>query len=171
MAYPAEQVRVGGWLIAVYKAITFYDVDDPVFDDYEATIMAAKSAEFLSSIRALGKIDNSKYEIYRKLARLKPTQGVALSAELEKLGALSIDRKRGSDAAEIIAVTADVTTKAGVLASAAQVFEVYHPTDKARARDRPRGPSTGTGPNSRRTRMRSALCWDTCRRISGFIPT
>jgi hypothetical protein len=111
MASQAEQVRAGGWIIAHYKAVNFYDVDDTVFDDYEAIIVAAKSAEFLSTIRALGRIDNKKYEVYRKLARLKPKQAAGMLAELEKLGALAVERE-ATDPADIVAVTSNLTTKA-----------------------------------------------------------
>jgi predicted DNA-binding ribbon-helix-helix protein len=63
MKFPAEQVRAGGWIAAIYKAIRYYDVDDPAFDHFEATIVSGKTAEFLSSIRALGKVDQQQYEV------------------------------------------------------------------------------------------------------------
>jgi len=45
MNFISDSVRTGGWLVAIYKAISFYDVDDPVFDEYEATVLAGKAAQ------------------------------------------------------------------------------------------------------------------------------
>jgi hypothetical protein len=39
MTYPVESVRTGGWLVAIYKAISCYDIDDPSFDHFEDTIV------------------------------------------------------------------------------------------------------------------------------------
>jgi len=62
MTFTAEQVLAGGWIAAIYKAIRYYDVDDPALDHFEATIISGKTADFLSSIRALGNVDRQKYE-------------------------------------------------------------------------------------------------------------
>ena len=34
MAFTTGQVRTGGWLVTIYNAISYYDVDDPAFDEY-----------------------------------------------------------------------------------------------------------------------------------------
>jgi hypothetical protein len=133
MHYPPEQVRSGGWIVAIYKALAVYDVDDPAFDDYEATVNAAKAAEFLSSIRSLGRVDAKQYEIYRRLARIKPKQSIEVLKELEKLGALEVEWAPRTDPVSVKAVTASDSSKAGVFATAAKFFEAHNPSAKARA--------------------------------------
>jgi hypothetical protein len=128
-----EQVRVGGWLLAIYKAISYYDVDDPVFDEYEATVIAGKTAQYLSSIRALGKIDASKHEVYRKIARLKPRPAIEVLKELEKLSAVEVEWKKNADPPAVISVKTLVTSKAEVLATSSKVFDQFQPTPSARA--------------------------------------
>jgi len=133
MSYSPEQVRSGGWIVAIYKAIAVYDVDDPAFDDYEATINAAKAAEFLSSIRSLGRIDARQYETYRRLARIKPNQSIDVLRRLEKVGGLEAKWDTRTEPPSVNAVEASVTSKAGVFATTAKFFEAHSPTAKARA--------------------------------------
>lgn len=71
MRQSTEEVRIGGWLVSIYKAISSYDVDDPAFDDYESVITSAKTAELLSSIRSLGTVDHQKFEV-RSLSEIFP---------------------------------------------------------------------------------------------------
>jgi len=132
MTHSADHVRCGGWLVAIYKAIASYDVDDPAFDDYDATIISAKAAEFLSSIRSLGRVDSQKYEVYRRLARIKPSQSVDLLRQLESLGALTVEWNKSTDPVSVSAVTAVATTKAAVLVAVAQLFEAHSASPKAR---------------------------------------
>jgi hypothetical protein len=133
MPYPPEQVRSGGWIVAIYKALAVYDVDDPAFDDYEATVTAAKAAEFLSSIRSLGRVDAKQYEIYRRLARIKPKQSIEVLKELEKLEALEVEWDTRTDPVSVKAVTASDSSKAAVFATAATFFEAHNPSAQARA--------------------------------------
>jgi hypothetical protein len=133
MNFPAEQVRAGGWIAAIYKAIRYYDVDDPAFDHFEATIISGKTADFLSSIRSLGKVRQHQYEIYRKLARLKSKQAIEVLQALEKEEMVEVDWDTGADPPTVSSVTCNVTTRAGVLAASARLFELSSPTPKARA--------------------------------------
>jgi hypothetical protein len=133
MGFSAEQVRAGGWIAVIYKAIRYYDVDDPAFDHFEATITSGKTAEFLSSIRALGKIDQQQYEVYRKLARLKPRQALEVLQELEKDGTVDVVWDAGVDPAAVSSITCKVTSRAGVLGASAKLFESSSPTPSARA--------------------------------------
>jgi hypothetical protein len=133
MTVTTEQVQLGGWIVSVYKGISYYDVDDPLFDDFDATIVAGKCAQFLSSIRALGEIDGGKYEVFRKLARLKPRDAIGVLHQLEKLGAVEVHWDKSSDPPSVIRIKANVVSKAQVLATTAQMFEILQPSDRARA--------------------------------------
>jgi hypothetical protein len=133
MNFPAEQVRAGGWIAAIYKAIRYYDVDDPAFDHFEATITSGKTAEFLSSIRALGKIKTQQYEVYRKLARLKPRQAVDVLQELEKEEIVQVEWNSATDPAEVLSITCKATSRAAVLGASAKLFESNSPTPRAQA--------------------------------------
>jgi hypothetical protein len=133
MKFPAEQVRAGGWIAAIYKAIRYYDVDDPAFDHFEATITSGKTAEFLSSIRALGKVDHQQYEVYRKLARLKPRQATEVLQELEKDGLVEVAWDISGDPVAIDSITCKVTSRADVLGASAKLFESSSPTARSRA--------------------------------------
>jgi hypothetical protein len=133
MKFPAEQVRAGGWIAAIYKAIRYYDVDDPAFDHFEATIVSGKTAEFLSSIRALGKVDQQQYEVYRKLARLRPKQAVEVLQELEKDGLVEVAWDKSGDPAAVSSITCNVTSKAEVLGASVKLFESSSPTARSRA--------------------------------------
>lgn len=132
MNFAAEQVRVGGWIAAIYKAIRCYDVDDPAFDHFEATIASGKTADFLSSIRALGKVGRTKYDVYRKLSRLRSRQATEVLLELEKDGTVEVEWNKADDPATVNFVTCNATTPA-VLAASANLFESSSPSPRARA--------------------------------------
>jgi hypothetical protein len=133
ITYTPDQVRAGGWLVTIYKAISYYDVDDPAFDAYEAAILAGKAGQLLSSVRALGQIDGKKYEIYRRIAHLKSLEANDVALRFEKLGILEIQWDKTTDPPAIAGIRSLATTKAEVLAAAAQLFDMYRPTDSARA--------------------------------------
>jgi hypothetical protein len=67
-------VRTGAWISVLYKAFTPYDQSAPAFDPYEASILAAKAAILLSSIRSLPTVTGKQFDVYSKLARLKPRE-------------------------------------------------------------------------------------------------
>lgn len=65
-----EDVRLGGWLVCIYKAISVYDVDDPVFDEYDQVISSAKAAPITVSLSI-----SPFHEILHPLPqRFKPAQ-------------------------------------------------------------------------------------------------
>lgn len=132
MKFSAEHVRAGGWIASIYKAIRCYDIDDPIFDHFEATIVAGKTADFLSSIRALGKIGQQQYEVYRKLARLKPKQATEVLQELEKENLVEVEWSSEAEPT-VVSVACNATTRAGALGASAKLFESSSPTPKARA--------------------------------------
>ncbi len=129
----AEDVRCGGWIVASYKAFACYDVEDAVFDPYEATLLAGKAAELLSSIRALGKIDGKKFDVYRKIARLKPRDGIAVIADLESLGGVAVDWDTSNAEKQITGIQSLCSTKAEVFETTAKFFRSRNPSRTAEA--------------------------------------
>jgi hypothetical protein len=81
----------GAWLVATYKGFAEYDLYQPVFDEYEATILSARAGQLLSSIRRLGQIDAKELEIRRKLARLKPSETLPLVKKLASLNIIDLE--------------------------------------------------------------------------------
>lgn len=132
MTYAIDPVRLGGWLVCVYRALSYYDIDDPVFDDYHPVVTYARSAEFLSSIRSLGQIDGQKYEIYRKLARLKRDNASEILKRLEASGSVSVAWNVKTVPASVASLESNLTSKADVLSVSAQLFQQAHPPEKAR---------------------------------------
>jgi hypothetical protein len=63
----------GAWLVAVYKVLSQYSSDEPALDPLEAVIKAGRAADLFSAVRAAGRIDAEKFEIHRKLARIRPS--------------------------------------------------------------------------------------------------
>lgn len=76
---------------------------------------------------------SSKFEVYRKYSRLKQLQVADVFKRLESLGAVDVHWKTNSDPPVVFRISALVTTKAAVLASAAKLFEQLGPSGRARA--------------------------------------
>src|SRR5258708_31022901 len=83
-------IRTGAWLTVLYKAFTPYDQSAPVFDPYEASILAAKAGVLLSSIRSLATVDGRQFDVYRRLARLKSREAQAVLSGLETIGVVVV---------------------------------------------------------------------------------
>ncbi|WP_263374004.1 hypothetical protein [Granulicella aggregans] len=135
MPQVAEQVRRGSWAIALYKAISCFDSEDPVFEDYEAVILAAKVAGFLSSVRSLteGEVDGPRFEIFRKYARLKSREATEGLVHLEALGAIAVHRDSSVSPPAVLRVDALVREKAEVMAVCSRLLDRYNITRNARA--------------------------------------
>lgn len=94
MTKPSRSVKfawAGAWLVATYKGFADYDLYAPAFDEYEATILAARAAQLLSSIRRLGRIDADELEVRRKISRLKPSETLPLVKRLASLDLIDIE--------------------------------------------------------------------------------
>jgi hypothetical protein len=63
----------GAWIVAVYKVLSQYSTDEPALDPLEAVITAGRAADLFSAVRAAGRIDAGKFEIHRKLAKIRPS--------------------------------------------------------------------------------------------------
>jgi len=75
---------VGAWIVAVYKVVSQYSIDDPALDPLEAIVLAGRAADLFSAVRACGRIDADRFEIHRKLARIRPSEArriVEISSE------------------------------------------------------------------------------------------
>jgi len=49
------EVDLGAWIVAVYKVVSQYNVDDPALDPLEAIVTAGRAADLFSATRSLGK--------------------------------------------------------------------------------------------------------------------
>ncbi len=57
----------------MYKVLSQYNTDEPALDPLEAIIKAGRAAEVFSAVRATGSVDGERFEIYRRLARIRPS--------------------------------------------------------------------------------------------------
>ena len=80
----------GAWLVAIYKVLSQYNTDEPALDPLEAVIKAGRTAELFSAIRATGRIAGARYEIHRKLARLRPSDAKRVLEIAEALGYVDV---------------------------------------------------------------------------------
>jgi hypothetical protein len=129
----AANVRAGGWIVASYKSFAAYDVDDPVFDPYEVTILCGKAATLLSSIRSLGSVPGTRFEIFRKLAHLKPTEGLRLVERLEASGVVHVSWKTEGEHKAVGTIESLIFDKAGVMDAVGSLFDTLRPSERARA--------------------------------------
>lgn len=128
-----DDVRRGGWIIAAFKSIAFYDLDDPVFDPYEAIVTAGKAAELLSAIRGLGIVDGRRYDRIRQLTRIKPSQGIRTVELLESIGAVNLEWETGSATATVRTIQVLQPDKTSVLRSTSDFYECCNPSGRANA--------------------------------------
>ncbi|HTZ46921.1 MAG TPA: hypothetical protein VMH20_04985 [Verrucomicrobiae bacterium] len=128
-----EDIRFGGWIIASYKSFKNFDLEDAVFDPYEATILAGKAAELLSSLRSLGQIDSAKFEVYRKLAHIKPRDTTPVIEQLERLNAVDVIWEHDDNGRRVEQIQSHRTTKAEVFDATAQYFRGSNASHKALA--------------------------------------
>lgn len=80
-----NHIQQGAWIIATNKVLSKYNVDQPAFDPFEATITAGRAGELFSAIRSLGTITHQKFDAYRKFYKLKPsvtTQVLKIAQEI-----------------------------------------------------------------------------------------
>ena len=68
-----SHIQQGAWIIATNKVLSKFNLDQLVFDPFDATITAGRAGELFSAIRSLGLINGRKFDVYRKLYKLKPS--------------------------------------------------------------------------------------------------
>jgi hypothetical protein len=128
-----EQTRIGAWVTAVYKAFAPYDQTAPVFDQFEATIQAAKAGSLLSSIRSLGDVSGEQFEVYRRLSRLKPREAETILTRFQNLSVLSIEKSLVDGEEKIHSVKSSAISRSSVFRAVGKLFALLEPSDQERA--------------------------------------
>ena len=75
-----EKRDTGAWLVAVSQNST----DEPALDPLEAM------AELFSAVRAAGQIDSDRFEIHRKLAKIRPSDAREIIEIAEEQGYVQV---------------------------------------------------------------------------------
>jgi len=126
------EIELGAWIVAAHKVISKYDVDHPALDPFEAIIIGGRAADLFSATRSLGKIDSTKFDAHRKLARLKlfPVKEVLKSAE--RLGFVDVTWTR-DPTRPVLNYRFKVNSKEAVLDATGSIFPYLNPTSIAKA--------------------------------------
>jgi len=124
-----EKSEQGAWVIAIYKAISQYNVDHPSFDPFKAIIIAGRAADLFSATRSLGIMTADKFDRYRKIARLKPVTAKSVLQAAEAAGFIATQMNGGS--LQEYRFLED--SKEAVLAATGAVFSGSQPTGCALA--------------------------------------
>lgn len=122
-----EKIWFGGYVLALFKGLDAWDKDILALDDFEATLIAGKSSELISAIRALGSVEAKEFEIRRKLARLQRRDIPKVLETLEPSGLIEVDWANAEET-EVHEVISRIGDRAGVLTASAAVFEAFSPT-------------------------------------------
>jgi len=125
------EVDLGAWIVAVYKVVSQYNVDDPALDPLEAIVTAGRAADLFSATRSLGKIDAAKFDTYRKLARLKSLPAKEILNQAHKLG--FVDLGWSADHQEVTWFQFGTDSKEAVLEATGAIFSRLNPAPSARA--------------------------------------
>lgn len=126
-----SQIELGAWIVAIYKTLSQYPLDDPSLDPLDSIINLGRAADFFSSTRSLGIIDSDKFEIYRKLSKLRPLVAKEVLLNAEKMGFIDIDWEYDEFKIKKYRFLSD--TKEGVFEAVGSIFLKLNPTDCAKA--------------------------------------
>ncbi|MEK5181366.1 hypothetical protein [Paenibacillus odorifer] len=128
-----DYAQTGAWVVSTYKSICGFNLNEPVFGSYETIILAAKAAMLLSPIRKLDVVRSFDFEIYRKIAGLKPRECIEVMKILEKLDEVQIkwDYDIKSEV-PISAIRVKNTEKVDVLTATGKLFAELNPTSNAK---------------------------------------
>jgi len=80
----------GAWLVAVYKVLSQFSTDEPALDSLEAIIKAGRAAELFSAVRSVGRVSADRFEIHRKLARIRPKEAREIIEISEEQGYVEV---------------------------------------------------------------------------------
>jgi hypothetical protein len=116
----------GAWIVAIYKVISHWNLDDASFDPLEAIITAGRAADLFSATRSLGPIKADTFEKYRKLSLLKPNQATVVLKMAEAAGQIDIQWNNAKTAVQEYRFWRD--SKEAVLDATATVFLGSSPT-------------------------------------------
>lgn len=120
----------GAWLVAVYKVLSQYSTDEPALDPLEAIIEAGRAAELFSAVRAAGRVDADRFEIHRKLARIRPSDAREIVEIAEEQGFVDVTWS-ASTPPTVEALEFLVNSNDSVLEAAGSLFERLDPTPTA----------------------------------------
>ncbi len=127
-----SHVWAGAWLVSLYKAFEKFNLYDPAFHEYEATILAGRTAHFLSSIRSLGQVEAKEVETRQRLAKLRPSEMRSLLKNLSALNVLNVEwTTQPKTSLQHLAATG--TTHRWVLESTGELFYASDPTEQEQA--------------------------------------
>jgi hypothetical protein len=124
-------IQLGAWIVAAQKALSKWNANELVLDPFDAIIVAGRAGELFSATRAMGTVSGKKFEVYRKLALLKPTvaQQVLHIAETLKL----VDVAWSSNPNHVVdRFSFRANSKEGVLEAVGAIFPRLHPSDISR---------------------------------------
>jgi hypothetical protein len=122
----------GAWLVAVYKVLSQYSTDEPALDPLEAIIKAGRAAELFSAVRAAGPVSGERFEMHRKLARLRPSDAKQVIEIAVDQGYISVEWISTTPPA-IKTLEFLVNSNDSVLEAAGGIFERLDPTPTAAA--------------------------------------
>jgi hypothetical protein len=125
-------IQTGAWVVSTYKTINGFDLNQSVFDPYEAIILAGKTSMLLSPMRRLGVVYARDFEIYRKIAGLKPRESIGIIKILESLGEINVTWQEDSGIdVPISQISLNSTEKVDVLSITGKLFLELTPTAQA----------------------------------------
>jgi len=122
----------GAWLVAVYKVLSEYSTDEPALDPLEAIIKAGRAAELFSAVRATGRIDGDRFEIHRKLAKIRPSDARRIVEITESQGYLDVTWS-AETTRTVASLEFRINSNDSVLEAAGALFERLDPTPVALA--------------------------------------
>jgi len=127
-----EEVQLGAWIVAAQKALSKWNVDQVALDPFEAIIVAGRAGELFSSTRAMGVVEGSKFEIFRRLANLRPLVAKQVLREAEALALIEV--AWSTDSKTIVErFRFRDNSKEGVLEAVGRLFPRLQPSDISRA--------------------------------------
>lgn len=123
-----SNIQQGAWIIATNKVLSKFNLDQPVFDPFDATITAGRAGELFSAIRSLGSINRKKFDAYRKLYKLKPSVTMKVLEIAEELGGLTVSWSTDPDSNQVESVKFINDSKDEVYKLTGKLFHKLHPT-------------------------------------------
>ncbi len=127
-----KDIEVGAWVVAAQKALSKWNADELALDPFESIIVAGRAGELFSATRALGAVDGTKFETYRKLAQLKPIVARQVLKESESLSLADVTWSKVPG--KIVDSFRYLNnSKEGVLEGVGKLFARLEPSDICRA--------------------------------------
>jgi hypothetical protein len=123
-----NHIQQGVWIIATNKVLSKYNLDQPVFDPFDATITAGRAGELFSAIRSLGLVKREKFDAYRKFYKLKPSVTKKILKIAEELESLDVSWSIDPESNQVEGVKFLNDSKDEVYKLTGKLFRKLHPT-------------------------------------------